>query len=92
MAILALIRHKLSVLVATGLVGMALVAAGCGNSTAKSSHVPAHHNTPTSTTAGHHAPTATSASSGSTAGIPQGNGGDQDPDNNGGPSDGDGNI
>jgi hypothetical protein len=24
--------------------------------------------------------------------IPQGNGGDQDPDNNGGPSDGDGNI
>jgi|SRR5947209_7684100 len=27
-----------------------------------------------------------------TSGIPQGNGGDQDADNNGGPSDGDGNI
>jgi hypothetical protein len=28
----------------------------------------------------------------SSAGIPQGNGGDQDEDNNGGPSDGDGNV
>ena len=34
----------------------------------------------------------TAASPGASAGIPQGNGGDQDADNNGGPSDGDGNI
>jgi hypothetical protein len=91
MRVSALIKHRLSALLATGFVGLALVVAGCGSATGKSSHAPAHHSAPTSATSGHHAPPA-SASSGATAGIPQGNGGDQDPDNNGGPSDGDGNI
>ncbi|MGN6167066.1 MAG: hypothetical protein ACTHQQ_02710 [Solirubrobacteraceae bacterium] len=91
MAISALIKHRLSALLATGFVGVALVVAGCGGSSGKSSHATAHHSAPKSTTSGHHAPS-TSASSGATAGIPQGNGGDQDPDNNGGPSDGDGNV
>jgi hypothetical protein len=34
----------------------------------------------------------TAASAAASAGIPQGDGGDRDADNNGGPSDGDGNI
>jgi hypothetical protein len=90
MAMSALIKHRLSALLATGFVGAALVVAGCGGATGKSTHASAHHSTPT-TRSSHSAPPA-SASSGATSGIPQGNGGDQDPDNNGGPSDGDGNI
>jgi hypothetical protein len=39
-----------------------------------------------------HAPAHAKAHSAPANPIPQGNGGDHDPDNNGGPSDGDGNI
>ena len=77
-------------------------AARPATSPAQMTQTPAQPNTATTqnhnqaaTTAG--APAAqgtpsTAAPAGASAGIPQGNGGDQDADNNGGPSDGDGNI
>lgn len=68
---------------AAGFAVLAAVAAGCA--TTGSTH-PAAPNPPASAHHNH-----ASAQHASNA-IPQGNAGDQDPDNNGGPSDGDGNI
>jgi hypothetical protein len=71
-------------------------------SPAQMTQTPAQANTPTAQNQSQAAATAgapaaqdtpsTAAPAGGSAGIPQGNGGDQDADNNGGPSDGDGNI
>jgi hypothetical protein len=66
---------------ATGGLLLALVLAGCGGSgsaSKTSSTSPPASNAP--------------ASGESSGGIPQGNEGDHDTDNNGGPSDGDGNL
>jgi hypothetical protein len=73
---------------AAGLALLAALIAGCGTAAA------AHHAAPKPAAAAHHRQPAPSHAQHSTPAnpIPQGNGGDQDPDNNGGPSDGDGNI
>ena len=60
----------------------ALIVAGCGGSTHKSS----------SSAGSAPATTSGSAPAAQSSGIPQAGGGDHDADNNGGPSDGDGNI
>jgi hypothetical protein len=77
---------------AAGLALLTALLAGCGAS-AKSQ--PAG-NTPAASTSAPSSPAASPsaapAHSSGSSGIPQGNGGDQDADNNGGPSDGDGNI
>jgi hypothetical protein len=73
-------------LVAMASVVAALVVAGCGGAPSGSSHAATHSTTP----AAQHQTQAQGTPT--TSGIPQGNGGDQDADNNGGPSDGDGNI
>ncbi|MBV9174924.1 MAG: hypothetical protein JOZ81_33090 [Chloroflexi bacterium] len=84
------LTKKWSALLPTMVVTLALVVAGCGgvgygsHSSSGASGGQASHSTT--------AQSQTAASSSATGGIPQGNGGDQDPDNNGGPSDGDGNL
>ena len=83
---------------AVGAALLAVLAAGCGTAvTAQHAGAQPHHSasahapatTPTS-------PPATTAPAPATTApanpIPQGNGGDHDPDNNGAPSDGDGNL
>jgi disulfide bond formation protein DsbB len=79
---------------AVGLALLGALAAGCGTAVgAYHAGAPAaahrhHHAQPM-----HHAAATPAARATAPANpIPQGNGGDQDPDNNGGPSDGDGNI
>ena len=69
-------RSPLMVTAAGLLAAAAMAAAGCG--AGSSSPAPAASASP--------------AAPGSSAGIPQNNGGDHDADNNGGPSDGDGQI
>jgi hypothetical protein len=82
---------------AAGLALLGVLAAGCGAAATPRSaapkpaasvrqhrHLAPMHATPTTPPATAPAPAANP--------IPQGNGGDHDPDNNGGPSDGDGNI
>ncbi|HKB30055.1 MAG TPA: hypothetical protein VKD26_04390 [Streptosporangiaceae bacterium] len=82
---------------AAGLALLTALLAGCGASTGSSppggqSSTPAA-STPAATTPAATTPAATpSPTTTKSSGIPQGNGGDQDADNNGGPSDGDGNI
>jgi hypothetical protein len=68
---------------ATGLALLAVLAAGCGTAAA------AHQAGPPGAMAHHHSAPMHAHSANP---IPQGNGGDHDPDNNGGPSDGDGTI
>jgi hypothetical protein len=94
----------MSSLVNRSLVGFALLAvlaAGCSSASASHPAAKQHHATsPTgqpSTPAPKPKPTRTTTSAppappSSTSSIPQGNGGDHDPDNNGGPDDGDGNL
>jgi len=73
-------RARTTVLALFASLVVALAAVGCGGSSGGSSAA-------THASGARHASPPASAS-----GIPQGNGGDQDSDNNGGPSDGDGNI
>ena len=70
---------------AAGVALLAALAAGCGTAyhAAATPAAMAHH---------HHAASMHAAAAHSANPIPQGNGGDHDPDNNGGPSDGDGTI
>ena len=83
---------------AAGLALLAALAAGCGTAVAAHPASPkppaaAHNHSPSSHAAVTTPPAAPATRPAKTANpIPQGNGGDQDPDNNGGPSDGDGNI
>jgi hypothetical protein len=87
-------RNRLASLLALASVLAALGVAGCGGGT--TSHTKAASGTAITTTpTTSRSPVTTpsqSAPSPATTGIPQGNGGDQDADNNGGPSDGDGEI
>jgi hypothetical protein len=77
---------------AAGLALLTALLAGCGASTG-SSPSGGQSSTPAATTPAATTPAATpSPATTKSSGIPQGNGGDQDADNNGGPSDGDGNI
>jgi hypothetical protein len=85
------VTSRLSALLATASVVVALLVAGCGGTNSHSSAANAPSGSTAGATTAGSAPTA-SPKKGSTAGIPQGNGGDQDADNNGGPSDGDGNL
>jgi hypothetical protein len=73
---------------AAGLALLAALAAGC--STAAN----AAHSAPKPASVAHHhgSGPAQRPATGPANPIPQGNGGDHDPDNNGGPSDGDGNL
>ena len=74
---------------AAGFALLAVLAAGCGTA------VSGHHGAAAPATTHHaatHAPAHAPAHPAHANPIPQGNGGDHDPDNNGGPSDGDGNI
>jgi hypothetical protein len=71
------VRLALRATLAAATIAVAVAACGGGHVTHNAAPKTAH-------------PTSGGASS--TAGIPQGNGGDQDADNNGGPSDGDGAI
>ena len=78
---------KWSAALGTACVAVALVIAGCGGSSNSPSHAAAPYGAPAAnSTATTTAPTASKPD----AGIAQHNGGDQDPDNNGGPNDGDG--
>lgn len=89
-------RSGLTTLLATASVIVALVVAGCGGTTSHSHAASTGKSTAQGQTQAPGTTNATTPSSASstsaTSGIPQGNGGDQDADNNGGPSDGDGNI
>ena len=78
---------------AAGFALLAVLAAGCGTAVA------GHHGAAAPGTTQHaaahpamHAPAHARAHPAPANPIPQGNGGDHDPDNNGGPSDGDGNL
>ena len=70
-------RRGFLAIFAAGAVAVAIAVAGCGGSSS------------TAASPGYMAPAQHAKPA---SGIPQGNGGDHDADNNGGPSDGDGNI
>jgi hypothetical protein len=80
-------RHHMEVVLASG--GAARATTAFTVRAAPPVAVEAPAQVPETTTS---APPATPSPAPSTGGIPQGNGGDEDRDNNGGPSDGDGNI
>jgi hypothetical protein len=86
-AISASIKHRLLGCAGAATIVMALLLAGCGSTSSHSSQAPAQSAGTSTQTASQPAAPPQAAS-----GIPQGNGGDQDVDNNGGPSDGDGNV
>jgi hypothetical protein len=76
---------------AAGLTLLAALTAGC------STIASAYHSAPKPAPVAHHHHSARPHHAATTPArpanpIPQGNGGDHDPDNNGGPSDGDGNL
>jgi hypothetical protein len=83
------LSKKWSAALAAGVVGVALVIAGCGGSSNPPKYPSAGSGAPVTSTA---APTKLPAASSPPAGTPQHNGGDQDADNNGGPDDGDGTL
>jgi len=86
-------RARTTVLVLFASLVVALAAVGCGGSSGGSNAATHASGYGGGSSAATHASGARHASPPATAGgIPQGNGGDQDSDNNGGPSDGDGNI